>query len=303
MSISKCFVHLSSRPVLGQSLANISVLRLDLCGGSAPGNKWFKLQENIALARKQGINTLVSFGGAWSNHLHALAAVGSELGLHTIGIIRGERPDKPSAMLRDAGAWGMELVYISRDEYRRRNEPQYIAKIYNRFHPCLLIPEGGANAAGVDGCKAIAELLLLGAGNGCHKVVLPVGTGTTLAGVARGLGSSFGGEVLGISVLKGAVDLDSRVAFFTKKNCAHWRILHDYHCGGYARVNPALREFILAFQDVHQIPLDPVYTGKALFAVHQLLVSRQWDREHPIVFVHTGGLQGRRGFSWLSEPI
>ena len=302
MSISKYFTQLSSRPVLGQSLANVSVLRLDQCGGSAPGNKWFKLQGNIAHARKQGISTLVSFGGAWSNHLHALAAVGSKLGLQTVGIIRGERPDKPSAMLQDARAWGMQLIYVSRDQYRRRNELQYIAEIGSRFHPCLVIPEGGANVAGVDGCKAIAELLL-GAGIGCHKIVLAVGTGTTLAGVVQGLGLGFGGEVLGISVLKGAVDLDSRIASFTNENCAHWRILHGHHCGGYARVNPALREFILAFQDVHQIPLDPVYTGKALFAIHQLLVSRQWDRELPVVFVHTGGLQGRRGFSWLSEPI
>ncbi|MBE9538917.1 MAG: 1-aminocyclopropane-1-carboxylate deaminase/D-cysteine desulfhydrase, partial [Proteobacteria bacterium] len=100
--------------------------------------------------------------------------------------------------------------------------------------------------------------------------------------------------------LKGAFDLDSKVAAITSDISANWRILHDHHCGGYARVSPALREFILAFQQTHQIPLDPVYTGKALFAVHQLLVSGEWNPEQPIAFVHTGGLQGRRGFAWLS---
>ena len=290
--------HLGRIPVLGQSLADVTVLRLDQQGGSAPGNKWFKLQGNITEARNRGVNTLVSFGGAWSNHLHALAASGRELGLQTIGIVRGKKPDKPSAMLQDAKKWGMKLVYVSREEYRRRDEPGYLEEIQARYDPCLVVPEGGANLAGVEGCKTIAEQLLAGSVSG-HKIVLAVGTGTTLAGVAEGLGADFAGEVVGISVLKGAFDLDSRVAEFTSDNSANWRILHDHHCGGYARVNPALREFILAFQQTHQIPLDPVYTGKALFAVHQLLASEEWSPDQPIVFIHTGGLQGRRGFPWL----
>jgi 1-aminocyclopropane-1-carboxylate deaminase len=202
-------------------------------------------------------------------------------------------------MLRDAQAWGMQLVYVSREEYRRREQPAYIEELRRRFGPCLVVPEGGANAAGVQGCKAIAELLPE-AEMTDHKVVLAVGTGTTLAGVAEGLGPNFSGELIGISVLKGAFDLDSKVAAFTSVNCASWKILHDHHCGGYARVSPELREFILAFEEVHKILLDPVYTGKALYAVHELLVSGEWGGDHPIVFIHTGGVQGRRGFAWLS---
>ena len=290
---------LGREPVLGQSLSNLSLLRLDQCGGTAPGNKWFKLQGNIAEAQRQGVKTLVSFGGAWSNHLHALAATGRELGLQTIGIVRGEQPENPSAMLNDAREWGMKLVYVSRGEYRRRAEPEYIDEICARYGPCLVIPEGGANPAGVEGCKAIADLLLNADARNC-KIVLAVGTGTTLAGVALGLGSSSRCEMVGISVLKGAFDLDSNVAALTGGDCAPWRILHDHHCGGYARVTPALRQFILAFQAVHKIPLDPVYTGKALYGVHQMLLSGQWSEDQPIVFIHTGGLQGCRGFSWLS---
>jgi len=284
---------------MGQSLANVSLLRLDQCGGSAPGNKWFKLQGNIEQARNQGVSTLVSFGGAWSNHLHALAATGRELGLQTVGIVRGEQPQKPSAMLRDAQAWGMQLVYVSREEYRRRDDPEYIAEIRGRFGPCFVVPEGGANTAGIEGCKAIAELLCE-AKLSDPKIVMAVGTGTTLAGVAEGLGQEFSGDLVGISVLKGAFDLDSKVAAVTSANCAKWRILHDHHCGGYARVSPELREFILAFEEMYKIQVDPVYTGKALYAVNQLLASGEWGEDHPIVFIHTGGVQGRRGFSWLS---
>ncbi len=299
MTNSNVFSDLGSTPVLGQSLASVSLLRLDQRGGTAPGNKWFKLQGNIEQARSQGIGTLVSFGGAWSNHLHALAATGRELGLQTVGIVRGEQPENPSAMLRDVQAWGMQLVYVSREEYRRRAEQDYVEALRRRFTPCLVVPEGGANVAGVEGCKAIAQLLLEEGIIG-HKIVLPVGTGATLAGVAAGLGQDYAGDVVGISVLKGAFDLDSKVTTFTSGHCANWRILHDHHCGGYARVSPGLREFILAFEEVHKVLLDPVYTGKALYAVHQLLASGEWGRDHPIVFIHTGGVQGRRGFSWLS---
>ena len=290
--------RLDATAVLGVSLAAVCVLRLDLCGGNAPGNKWFKLQENITEARKCGINTVVSFGGAWSNHLHALAATGRELGLQTIGIIRGEEPVNPSPMLEDAKAWGMQLVYVSRQEYTMKDEKTYIEKLQARFDPCLVIPEGGANLAGVAGCESIGDLLVE---EGCasSRVVLAVGTGTTLAGIARGLGENSGANLVGISVLKDAHDLDDRVAQFTGKECAPWQILHEYHCGGYARVSAPLREFILAFQDAHNIPLDPVYTGKAMFAVHQLIASGHWRESQRVVLVHTGGLQGRRGFDWL----
>jgi 1-aminocyclopropane-1-carboxylate deaminase len=291
--------RLGPTPVMGQSLANVALLRLDLQGGSAPGNKWFKLQGNIAQANRLGIQTLVSFGGAWSNHLHALAAIGRELGLRTIGIVRGEEPQNPSAMLCDAKRWGMKLVYVSRAEYRLRDEPHYLGEVRARYGHCLVIPEGGANLAGLEGCMAIADMLST-AGVRDSKIVLPVGTGTTLAGVARGLGADSSNEVVGVSVLKGAIDLNTRIKAMVGGDTAPWSLLHDHHCGGYARVNSKLREFILAFRAVHKIPLDPVYTGKAMYAVHQLLGEQVWKGDRGIIVIHTGGLQGCRGFSWLS---
>jgi 1-aminocyclopropane-1-carboxylate deaminase len=289
--------RLDDRPVLGQSLGHVSLLRLDRAGGLAPGNKAFKLRGNLEQARSHGLRRLVSFGGAWSNHLHALAAVAREQAMESIGLVRGG--EQETAMLADARGWGMQVIKLSREEYRRRNDPAYLDEIAARFSPCLVIPEGGANAAGVKGCREIAQLIREVA-PGASRIVLPVGTGTTLAGIVSGLAPTA--EVVGISALKGALDLDQRVRVALSgkgiEQRARWRILHDHHCGGFARVTPGLREFILAFEAVHGIPLDPVYTGKMLYAIHRMAGRGEWGDDPPILAVHTGGLQGRRGFDW-----
>lgn len=284
-------------------MANVSVLRLDLAGGLAPGNKVFKLQGNISAARHAGYQRLLSFGGAWSNHLHALAAVGAELGLETVGLVRGERPRALSASLLEMQDWGMQLHFVSRDEYRRWQQPERQAELQQQFGPCWIIPEGAANRAGVLGCRAIGAQLNALAVPG-SRVVLAVGTGTTLAGIVAGLDAGF--EVTGVAALRGATDLEQRVAN-SLELCATpdpgtWSILHDFHCGGFARSNAGLQEFIHAFESAQKIPLEPVYTAKAMFAVWQLLRQGSWHSTRDIAVVHTGGLQGRRGFNWLRDP-
>jgi 1-aminocyclopropane-1-carboxylate deaminase len=294
--------RLDSTLVNGSVMANISLLRLDRTGGLAPGNKSFKLQRNIAQAKRLGVQRLVSFGGAWSNHLHALAAVGRDAGFSTVGIVRGEVTAEESPMLADARSWGMQLVNVSRTEYRRRNDVDYLEQVKQRFTPCLVIPEGGANLAGAEGAMAIAQLIKQVAPEP-RRIVLSVGTGTTLAGVAAGLGDAY--EVVGISALKGATDLEQRVEQLLTgiggSATARWHIVHDYHCGGFARVNQPLRDFILSFEQVHGVPLEPVYTGKMLFAMQQLQLSGQWHSDTPVLAIHTGGLQGRRGYAWLAD--
>jgi 1-aminocyclopropane-1-carboxylate deaminase/D-cysteine desulfhydrase-like pyridoxal-dependent ACC family enzyme len=278
----------------------VSVLRLDQLGGRAPGNKVFKLRENLALARHRGVRRIVSFGGGWSNHLHALAAVGNELGLETIGLVRGEPGEADTPTLADARNWGMEIRRISRDEYRRRNDVDFLAEVEAQFQPCLVIAEGGANPAGIRGCMAIADLIE----QQCPQaatVVLPVGTGATLAGLAAGLAAPR--ELLGISALKGAGDLEQRVEQGLREAglaaAVPWRIRHEFHCGGFARSDESLREFILEFERVHHIPLDPVYTGKMMYAIYRLLQNGEWGRDTQLLAIHTGGLQGRRGYNWL----
>jgi 1-aminocyclopropane-1-carboxylate deaminase/D-cysteine desulfhydrase-like pyridoxal-dependent ACC family enzyme len=276
-------------------------LRLDRTGGLAPGNKSFKLREYIAQANRGGIERLVSFGGAWSNHLHALAALGQQHGIDTVGIVRGEATEGESAMMADASTWGMRIHRVSRAEYRQRNDSAYQQALREYFAPCLLIPEGGASITGAQGCTGIADIIRRVAPQS-RRIVLPVGTGTTLAGLASSAAADS--EIVGISALKGAADLEQRVASLLASpgmgHAVRWSIRHDFHCGGFARVNAALREFILAFEAVQGVQLEPVYTGKMLFAIHQLINRGEWDAAAPVLAIHTGGLQGRRGYPWLS---
>ncbi|MDG2046377.1 MAG: pyridoxal-phosphate dependent enzyme [Halioglobus sp.] len=291
---------MSDTPVLGVSFDHVSLLRLDQTGGLAPGNKAFKLRHYFFEAKRLGAARLISFGGPWSNHLHALAAMGCQLGVETVGIVRGELREENSAMLSDARRWGMHIVYVSREDYRQRNEAAYQQKFIERFAPSVLIPEGGASRAGARGCMAVADIIRRKAPLARH-IVVPVGTGTTMAGLVAGLDESF--EIDGISALKGAHDLTQRVKALLPRSArnsrAHWRILHDYHCGGFARVNVLLREFMLAFETIHGVELDPVYTGKMLLAIHQLRACGVWHEGASVLAIHTGGLQGRRGYSWL----
>lgn len=288
--------------MLGVSLGNVSLLRLDRVGGPAPGNKSFKLSGYLLQAGSAGISRFVSFGGAWSNHLHALAAAGHLHGFDTVGIVRGEPAGAESAMLGDARRWGMRIVYVSREEYRRRHEAGYQVQLAEAFAPCLVIPEGGASAIGAGGCKPIADMVRSVAPE-VRNVVVPVGSGTTLAGLVANLDDDY--QVHGISALKGAFDLDARVQAMLQetagRQCARWSIRHEFHCGGFARVDPRLREFIDAFEAVHGVPLDPVYTAKMLLAIHQYRQRGEWAGDEPVLAVHTGGLQGRRGYAWLSD--
>lgn len=279
----------------------VSVLRLDLLGGRAPGNKAFKLRHNLEIVRQTGVRRIVSFGGAWSNHLHALAAAGEELGLETVGLVRGEASEADTPTLVDARAWGMRIERISRDEYRRRNDPGYLADVESRFRPCLVIPEGGANTASLQGCTEIGRLVQPHC-RGATTVVLPVGTGSTLAGLAAALAPPA--EVLGVSALKGATDLEQRVRGLLAASglgaAVPWSIDHGYHCGGFARCTAQLRNFILEFERVQGIPLEPVYTGKMMCAIHDLIGRGHWQPGEKVLAIHTGGLQGRRGYAWAA---
>jgi 1-aminocyclopropane-1-carboxylate deaminase len=292
--------HLNRKAVQGVVMDQVHVLRLDLLAAPAPGNKIFKLRQYLVLARQRGLARVVSFGGGWSNHLHALAAVGAELGLETVGLVRGEEDEVDTPTLADARTLGMDIRRLTRGDYRRRNDVDFLAEVEAQFQPCLVIPEGGGSAPGIRGCLALAECIKREVA-GSATVVLPVGTGATLAGLVAGLSNPY--EVLGISALKSAGNLEQRVlqglAEAGLEAAASWQIRHDFHCGGFARWNEPLREFMLEFERIQRIPLEPVYTGKMMYAIHRLLQTGELAVTKPVLAVHTGGLQGRRGYDWL----
>ncbi len=275
-------------------LANTRLLRLDRLHGSAGGNKYYKLKYN--LSDLQPGQRVLSFGGAWSNHLHALAATANKAGIASVGVVRGKRPSVLSATLVDCERWGMHLHFVSRAEYRLRFEPAYQAQLQMQFEPCRVIPEGGASEAGIAGCAEIVELLPepLVAG---ETIALACGTGATLAGISRSVPA--GVTVLGVAVLKNDVGLRADIASWTSRD--NWQLETDSHCGGYVRVTKELKQFVLEFEAVQGIPLDPVYTGKLMLALYKLQESGSLSANQPVVAVHTGGLQGRRGFDWLAS--
>lgn len=261
------------------------------------GNKYYKLSANLKAIRHSSSQTVVSFGGAWSNHLLALARLGREYGLNTVGIVRGERADALSATLQDAESLGMRLLFISRAMYRQKQTDQFRRQLEAELGEFTLLPEGGTNALAVQGCTQIIRDLAN------HKVeydtlILPVGTGGTIAGCVQGADRTC--EIIGISVLKGAHSLDQQVTALieTIPDQVQWKILHDYHMGGYAKCPPALTQFVREAEQQWDVLLDPVYTGKALMATLQMFASGMLTGKQ-VVFVHTGGLQGRRGFSAL----
>jgi 1-aminocyclopropane-1-carboxylate deaminase len=280
-------------PWLERAGLSLSVLRSDLVDPLLSGNKYFKLKYNLAAATAEGKRTLLSFGGAWSNHLHALAAAGQKYGFATVGVIRGEAPAGLNACLQDVTDMGMQLHFLTRDEYRRKDGQQLHATLRDRYGDYYLIPEGGANLAGIQGCR---ELL---AGIGTERythILLACGTGTTLTGLI----TTTSIPVIGIQVLKGEGYLQAAVARQLLEHglqaTAPWQLLDQFHGGGYARCNRELREFIADFSGQTGIPLEPVYTGKMLLALQELANRDFFPRNSRILALHSGGLQGKRGF-------
>jgi 1-aminocyclopropane-1-carboxylate deaminase len=273
---------------------SVAMLRLDLLDPDINGNKYFKLLPNLAAAREAGYRKLLSFGGPWSNHLHALAAAGHRFGFETIGVVRGEATAEPTPCLADAMQWGMHLHHVSRQDYRLRHDAGYLLTLQQRFGSCYIIPEGGANGTGITGCQFIVSPQL--ASRFSH-VLVACGTGSTLCGLI----TSTTLPVTGIQVLKGAGylqrDVNSMLARYgLQAKSAHWEIRDEFHRGGYARVDAELLAFIAGFTEETGIPIEPVYSGKVMLALKTLLGSGYYPAGSRVLVIHGGGLQGLRGY-------
>lgn len=302
----------------------VSFKRDDLLGPQLGGNKFYKLHGHLRTAiRRFPGRPVASFGGAYSNHLYALAAAGKTLNIKTIGVIRGERPARLGATLTDLEAFGMTLVFLDRKTYRMRHDPdllklierEQLSHVEEAKYGCYWIPEGGGGISGARGCMSIVHGALEASSKPIDYLVHACGTGTSLAGmiaarshpktseksgsVSAKLLAESPPKIIGIPVLKGLKNLVSEVrdlAGLLTDRPLEWELIDGFHCGGYAKYPAYLAEFMRRFERQTDVLLDPVYTCKVVWALVELAKQQRWSPGTHIVVVHSGGLQGRRGF-------
>ena len=277
-----------SMPVILSKNISVHVLRLDKIHATISGNKWFKLRYALQDALQSDNNTIVTFGGAYSNHLLATAYSCARLGLQSIGVIRGEEPATHSPTLLECRQLGMQLHFMSRDAYREKESLHEF--IGQQFPGSCVVPEGGADNLGVKGAEGILSL----AAGQFTDICCAVGTGTMLAGLINCTDDSQ--FLTGVSVLK-LSDNDNSIEDFVKDATGvryNYTISYDYHFGGYARKNTQLLEFMNSFYAQTGIPTDFVYTGKLCFGVLDMIEKDQFNAGNSILIIHSGGLQGNR---------
>ena len=267
------------------------VLRLDMLHPVISGNKWFKLKYHIADAAAQHKKGLVSFGGAYSNHLVAMAWLCREHGLRSAGVIRGKEDDPTNPSLQQMKAAGMELVFVSREEYRDKSR---LADDFLSENPdYYYVPEGGRSAEGVKGASEIISL----SDNSYSHIICSVGTGTTLAGIIAA--SQPSRQVTGVCALKLPDAQHNDIVDFidTHTSNKNYLIAFDYHFGGFAKFNGELIRYMNDFYRVENIPTDFVYTGKLFYAVEDMIRNDYFTSGSRLLLVHTGGLQGNRSLA------
>ncbi len=273
----------------------VSMLRLDEIHPVISGNKLFKLLYFLDKAKNSTSKKVITFGGAFSNHLAATAFACSESGLECMGIVRGERAASLSPTLLFCEANGMKMEFVSREEYKKSSEQKFLDQLAKKHGEFTLIPEGGFSLEGAEGAAHIPELY---ADAGFTHICLPVGTATTFAGIIKG--SDSNAQILGFPVLKNLNDIEKRLEELQAWKQKKYSCFGDYHFGGYAKKTAELISFMNRFYNSHEIPLDFVYTGKMMFGVHDLISKKYFPRGSKILCIHTGGLQGNNS---LSEGI
>jgi 1-aminocyclopropane-1-carboxylate deaminase/D-cysteine desulfhydrase-like pyridoxal-dependent ACC family enzyme len=237
----------------------------------------------------------LTFGGAYSNHIHAVAAAGALNGFQTIGVIRGEKYDPLNPTLSFAECSGMKLYYLSREQYRNKYENSVLKELKNKYGSFYLIPEGGSNAEGVKGCSEIIPEL----DREVDVIVVSCGTGGTMAGIIAGLNGKK--HVIGFPVLRPGGFLQKDISYLIRSYndsvYLNWHLETGYHFGGYAKYSRELIDFINNFKKKFSIPLDPVYTGKMMYGIFDLIKKGTFEKGTKILAIHTGGLQGIPGFN------
>ena len=262
--------------------------REDLIHPHISGNKWRKLYYNIQAAKDQNCTSLITFGGAYSNHIAATAFAAKENGLKSIGLIRGEENFPLNPTLHFARENGMELHYVSRADYRLKSTPGFLDKLKSQFGDFYLLPEGGTNELAIKGAEEILD-----ANNTQDYICCSVGTGGTIAGIINASNSMQ--QVIGFPAVKGSEDLLKDVRCWIENKC--FKIINNYTLGGYAKLTEKLIQFINEFHKTQDIPLDAVYTGKMMIGILDLVAKDYFSKGSSVLAIHTGGLQGNKGMS------
>ncbi|MEY8020912.1 1-aminocyclopropane-1-carboxylate deaminase/D-cysteine desulfhydrase [Muriicola sp. SD30] len=280
-------------PGLKEKHISLYLRREDMIHPTLSGNKFRKLKYNIEEAKKHKCETLLTFGGAYSNHIPATAFAASSNGMSSVGIIRGEELAeswRKNPTLVSAAEMGMDFEFATRKEYRLRENADYQQRVLQRYKAAYLIPEGGTNDLGIKGCEEI----LLPEDSRFDIICCPVGSGGTLAGLSRAAGDHQ--KILGFPALKGDF-LPSLIGRYTEKE--NWSLIDSYHFGGYGKITTELITFINSFKEKTKIPLDPVYTGKMMYGILDMIKSDAFKKGTKILAIHTGGLQGIKGMNGI----
>lgn len=266
------------------------IKREDLNHPTVSGNKWWKLKYNLEEAKRKGCKTLLTFGGPYSNHIYAMAAAAELEGLDSIGIIRGEKILPLNPTLTFAQQQGMHLHFVTREAYRRKKENDFLEGLLQPFGECFVVPEGGTNEFALKGCIEFSKQIVL---TQADIVCVPIGTGGTMAGLMAGMNER---KIFGYAVLKGGGFLSQEVSElciqYFDKEFTNGSIITEYHFGGYGKIQKPLIDFIAQFEMEHRIPLDPIYTGKMMFGIFDMIRKQAFVKGTTLFAIHTGGLQG-----------
>lgn len=286
LTLQNSFINTIPEAIISKKSIRVDVLRLDVLHPVVSGNKWFKLKKYLAEAKKLTKKVVVTFGGAFSNHIIATAAAANYYGVKSIGIIRGEEGRTPSPTLQQAAHFGMKLFYISREDYALKKLPAPFFEHYCR-DDSYLINAGGYGVPGAVGATSI--LSECQSGNYTH-ICAAVGTGTTLAGLINGVQPHQ--KVIGINVLKNNFSIEAEIAALLSACNRNYCIHYDYHFGGYAKYTGELIQFMNTWYQQTGIPSDFVYTGKLFYAMHHLIYNDYFPAGSNVLIIHSGGLQG-----------
>jgi 1-aminocyclopropane-1-carboxylate deaminase len=285
-------------PLFEKHQLDVRVKRDDLLHGIISGNKWRKLKYNLEQLKRSNYQGALTFGGSYSNHVHAFAYACMQQNIPCIGVIRGEEHYASNFTLRWAKHWGMQCHFVDRKTYRRRFDKDFIAELTKLYPEYFIIPEGGSNSLAIPGvAEVIAEL---NQQTEFDTLITPVGSGGTLAGLISGdmVANSHPHKILGVAVLKQAEYLVDEVKnLLTPEGLTHhqWKLLTDFHCGGYGKFSAEDAQRIISFNQQTGLVFEPVYSGKMILALLDLIEKSYFKKHERIVLLHTGGLQGLGG--------